>query len=980
MKKVLSLVLALVIILSNFSFAFGAPSEEELYNQAGKILENIGVLKGSETGDLMLGKNLKRQDMVVLISRLYKEEDKARNYPIKDNFTDVKNPFYKPYISWAVDRGLIIGTGQGKFGYDNPVKIQQFQTLLLRVLRYSEEVKNYSNAPEVAKTLGLMDGLSAKPDEDLKRGLMAAMTLNALKTNIKGSSIITLAQELNLDIPDIFDVKANPTIDKNNIKFEGVAKGTNALKVHLKPLSSEITSGEKYYDIPLEEDGRFSYLIENLQPGKYEYKFISGNLSTRAQSITIQELPFELKDIRGDNLKEIIINFTAPVDKASSLFPSNYTTNAGTIKSVRLENNDTTVILTLNETMKNQNTYKISINRIKSSKGKELNIRDKEFKVIDNEIPQVEDIKQLGNKGLRIYMSEPVKNARSSNFKIDGKTLSAQVETEDNVITLKYHSSYYAPEEGRHILNVSGLVDYADYKALDQNIPFDIVKDTKPPKIVDQYTTIEEVIIQFDEDIDPSSVTRTNFYWKSGSSKRYPNSVKVLNDKVVLDYSKDNLPTYEIILYINSVGDYSDNKLRNEEIKIKPYEDTTAPEVIGLTVSEDGKTITVYYSKNVDAKNRAYYDIIDEKGNRVFIKSVDGSGREYRINLNTHLPIGKNTITIEGIVDSTASRNRLIPYSQNIYMDDVEAPKIISHSGKDNQITLLFNKDMDPSTVEDRGNYLIDFGGRYTYLPNGTEFKQVYDGKTYVITLPEEIDGKRVDIGRSGNVREFEIRGLKSTNGILVEPARLKFDDANQGEAVVKEARLVEPDTIVVKFDQPILYASFDDFRVSGKNVYDVKYDGSEEVIIYLEERDATTVDGKLNIRSNNSIETILNTKAKADYITVKDEVKPRIDARRGRLSISGKIIYLPFTEKLDKKVESLFRDDLIVEVSGKEILDRSKYSTILDTDGSTIKIIIDSNINAPDGYLIRLKDDPKYIMDTSGNVVEYDGYDYYTR
>ncbi|MCF6463458.1 S-layer homology domain-containing protein [Clostridium sp. Cult1] len=979
MKKVLSLVLALVIVISNFSFVFGMPSEKEIYNQAGKILEGLGVLQGSETGDLMLENDLRRQDMVVLISRLYKEEGKAKKYTVKNTFNDVTNSFYKPYVSWAVDRGLVIGVGQGKFGYNNPVKVQQFQTLLLRVLGYGEEVKDYKNVPEIAKTLGLMDGISAEPDENVKRGLMAAMTLNALKLYPSGSSL-TLAQELNLKIPDTFDVSAVPTIDKNNVKFEGVAKGTNALKIHLKPLSSDITSGEKQYNIPLEEDGRFSYLVENLQPGKYEYKFLSGNLSTKTQSFTIQELPFELQDIKGDNLKEIIINFTAPVDKASSLFTSNYTTNAGTVKSARLENNDTTVVLTLNETMRNQNTYKISINRIKSSKGKEISIRDREFTAFDNDIPQVEEVKQLGNKGLRVYMSEPVRNPRSSNFKIDDKKISAQVDIEDNVITLKYYSSYYAPDEGRHILSVSGLVDYADYKALDQDVPFDIVKDTEPPKIVDKYATIEEVVIQFDEDIDPSSVSRTNFYWKSGSSKRYPSNVKVSNDKVILDFSGNRLPTREVVLYIDSVKDYSDNKLRNEEIEIEPVVDTTNPEVVGLTVAEDGKSITVYYSKNVDAKNRNYYDIRDEKGKIVYIRSVEGSGREYKINLSTHLPIGNNSITIQGVEDTTALRNSLITYTQDIYMDDVEAPKVVSHSGTDNKITLLFNKDMDPSTVEDRGNYLIDFEGKYIYLPHGTEFEQIYDGKTYIITLPEEIDGKKVNIGGSRNISELEVRGLKSTNGMLIEPVKLKFDGRNQGDAVVKEAKLTEPDTIVVKFNQPILYASARDFSVPGKTIYDVRYNDTEEVVITLDDRDVTTIDGKLSVRSNNSIETILNTRAKADYITVKDEVKPQISARRGSLSVSGKIIYLPFTEKLDKEVETLFKDDLIVEVLGDGILDRSKYSTVLDTDGSTIKIIIDSNIKAPDGYSIRLKDNPKYIMDTSGNVVEYDGYEYYTR
>lgn len=978
MKRIYSLVLALIMIFSNVSFIYSTNDEEVFYNQAGQILKSIGVLKGSETGDLMLDQNLKREDMVVLISRLYNEEDIAKKYPVKNTFSDVKSSYYKPFISWAVDKGLIIGIGENKFGFNQPIKVQQFQTLLLRVLRRADEAKDYTQVPEIAKELKLMEGISVEPTANLKRGVMAAMTLNALRQYPKGSSN-TLAQELNLNIPDVFEVTSIHTLDKNNVKFEGVAKGTNVLKLHLKPLSSSITSGEEYYNIPLEEDGRFSYIVENLQPGKYEYKFLSNELNTKVQTFTIEELPFELNNIKSDNLKEIKINFTAPVDKASSLFASKYITNAGTIKSVRLAENDTTVILTLNETMKNQSTYRISINKIKSAKGEELSIKDREFTVIDKDMPKILDVSQLGNKGIKIHMSEPIKNPKSSNFKIDGKAVSAQVETENDIIILRFYSSRYALEEGRHILSISGLIDYAGFEGLDQNFPFDIIEDENPPKVINAYATMDEVVIQFDEDIDPDSISRNSFYWESGSRKKYPSSVKVSGDQVILDYSKDNLPSYEITLYLDNVADYSDNKLRNWKINVKPEVDDSQPEVIELTISQDGKTITVYFSKNVDGGNRNYYNIKDEKGNRVFVSSVEGSGREYKIHLTNHLPIGYSTISIDGIRDTTPLRNPIVPFEETIYIEDVEAPKIESYSAKGNEIIIIFNKDMDLSTVENRENYLIRFDNEYAYLPEETEFMSINDGRVYKIILPERIDGKRINIGRDKNITELEIRSLKSSSGILMEPTRLKFDGQNQGQAIVQEAKLIEPDKILVIFDQPIFYASERDFSISGHSIYEVICDGTKEVSIILLDRSQTTIDGKLSIRDRNSIETILGTNAKATSIEVKDKVKPLINSRRDWLDTSGNTIYLPFTEKLDKEIEKLFRNDLIIESIGEGILDQSEYETSLDSDGKTIRIKINGKFNS-DGYIIRLAKEPKYIMDTSGNIVEYDRYEYYTR
>ena len=64
----------------------------------------------------MLNNKLKRQDIVVLISRLYKQEDKA-NYKGKNPFVDVTDSFV-PYIAWAVNRNLIVGMTPSRFRFN----------------------------------------------------------------------------------------------------------------------------------------------------------------------------------------------------------------------------------------------------------------------------------------------------------------------------------------------------------------------------------------------------------------------------------------------------------------------------------------------------------------------------------------------------------------------------------------------------------------------------------------------------------------------------------------------------------------------------------------------------------------------------------------------------------------------------------------------------------------------------------------------
>ena len=653
MKKTLSLILALSIILSTFVPAF-AVSEKDLYEKSGQFLKNEKVLEGSETGDLMLNKNLKRQDMVVLISRLYKEENAAKVYKGKHKFTDITDSFYDPYIAWAVNKDLIHGMSTSRFGFKEEVIVQQFQTVLLRALGYNEEADdNWDNIPQLAEKYNLMENLNAKPKEKLNRGLMAAMTVNALKQNKKNSNK-TLAEYLKIKLPEEFTVEEKVNINKNTVKIEGKTN-VKTLKLNLKSLDN-IKLDKTQYDLSLKSNGEFSIEIPNLKAGKYEYKFISGNMSTKAKSFNIKNLPFELTEVRADNLKEIKLIFSAPVDKSSALISANYNTNAGKIKSTRLEEDNTIVVLSLNETMINRRNYKISINKIKSQLGEEISIKDKEFEAFDNNPPEVKEIRALGNKILKVYLTEPVVSANASNFKIDNKRYSGKVEMVDNVITL---TPYTSLKEGYYVLNVSGLEDYARFKGLDQNREFEIYKDNYSPKLVDASATTEKVIIEFDKEIDPSSVSKNNFYFKYGSRKVYPDNVKVMGTEIILDFSRNYLPSYEISIYIDGVADYWGNKIRNEEVNVRAEVDKSKPEVVDIKIGEYGKSLIISYSKSVDGKNRNSYTIKDRDNKQVYIRNIEGSGSEYTLILNTPLPKGTNTIEIRDIYDTTALKNKM---------------------------------------------------------------------------------------------------------------------------------------------------------------------------------------------------------------------------------------------------------------------------------------------------------------------------------
>lgn len=205
MKKIIVIFLT-ILIFSILTNTFTYADKDDLFLSSGKILQTLGVLVGDEKGELKLKDNLKRQDMIVLLSRLYKDEDKAKTFLSRAKFKDIpeNDKLYSPYIAWAVDKNLIKGIDKETFGYGRDITVKEFQTVLLRALGYEEESGLWNSVSEIANKLGIMSELDINSKNSLTRGQMAVMTLNTLKLTKKGSTL-TLAEvlgiELNFDTP-----------------------------------------------------------------------------------------------------------------------------------------------------------------------------------------------------------------------------------------------------------------------------------------------------------------------------------------------------------------------------------------------------------------------------------------------------------------------------------------------------------------------------------------------------------------------------------------------------------------------------------------------------------------------------------------------------------------------------------------------------------------------------------------------------------
>ncbi len=164
-------------------------------NGNGELLRELGILKGDLDGNLLLDQPLKRQDVIVLLSRLLGVEELAASYPGEHSFSDVTDPYYDPFIAWAEDSGLTEGIGGGLFGFNQYLKNQQLLAFLLRALGYEYYGADYGLVPGKSVELGISPS-GENWNETTTRQLMADRTVALLRKGRVKYGNITLERSL----------------------------------------------------------------------------------------------------------------------------------------------------------------------------------------------------------------------------------------------------------------------------------------------------------------------------------------------------------------------------------------------------------------------------------------------------------------------------------------------------------------------------------------------------------------------------------------------------------------------------------------------------------------------------------------------------------------------------------------------------------------------------------------------------------------
>lgn len=188
MKKVLSLVLVLTMVLGSFSFAFAAPSDVvgTEYEEAVERLGQLGVLTGYTDGTFKPENTITRAEFAAVVVRVKGLEAAAQAAAGATAFKDVPAGHWAAgYINIASKMGFVKGMGDGTFAPSAPVTYEQAVTMVIRALGYDPAAEARGGYPYgyliVANETGLLDSVKGTQGLPAPRGLVAQLVDNALE-------------------------------------------------------------------------------------------------------------------------------------------------------------------------------------------------------------------------------------------------------------------------------------------------------------------------------------------------------------------------------------------------------------------------------------------------------------------------------------------------------------------------------------------------------------------------------------------------------------------------------------------------------------------------------------------------------------------------------------------------------------------------------------------------------------------------------
>ncbi|MBG9794210.1 S-layer glycoprotein [Paenibacillus dendritiformis] len=741
MKKRLALLLSVAMAFSMFAnVAFGAEAAKTTQEKF-DALKEAGIFSGYPgTNDAKLEQNLTRAEFAKVVVKALGLKEVEGVYSYKDKNYGPKHWAAK-YIEAVTAEGLMQGINASKqlFGTNDNITIQEAAKVLVLGYKFDIPENAENNASDWAKKYfqaAVDAGLFSK-DANPKANATRGQLVEA----------VYAADELSKG-PKVESAKV---IDAKNV--EVTMSDKEVVKVELK---EELKAN-------VETEIKFEY------KGK-EYTTKVTYVVTSAQKI---------ESVTAENLKEVVVTFDGTVDPKSAEKADNYEVKDAKIDSVKLAADKKSATILLKEedssTMKNQKEIELKVKGVQNEDKSKTFDQKIKFTPVDVKTPEAKEVVGLGTKAFKVVFSEPVKKSgvyTTSNYKVDGKTVSASVKyVYPNIAIVSTDLSV-----GEHKLTISNVEDFSGLKIAPVETTFTVAEDTTAPEVVSaKAKDPQELEIEFNE-----TVKSIDKIYHGNSSNT--GVVEIKDNIVTVKFSRDKaLYLGENTIHIEGVTDYSNNKA-SREAKVNPSLDSERPEVEKVEVKNNDHKIVLTFNKELQessARDVNNYVLKDKDGKFFKHAGLNSEGKPYTkpvydkdkktvtIDLIERLDAGDYILEVNGVRDNAYVNNTMLPFSKTITADEksgdarawvnfdnnydylyIQFPKAVKSDG-DGDATVkakyqVFGKalgdDYETPVLVQPDTIRID-ANRETFLDKNGNLKTTYT-PAVVASLIKDIDGE----------------------------------------------------------------------------------------------------------------------------------------------------------------------------------------------------------------------------------------------
>ena len=244
MKKVLSFVLILALVLGSFSFAFGLSdvTEATANSEAITVANDLGIVIGTDKGAFEPDRAVNRAEFATMITRALGVPDSALAGFSATSFKDTSGYGWAvKYLAFCESKGIMIGDGMGNVMPGRTINVNEAMTMVLRAVGYTENsallVGTWpAKYVTVAQNLGLYDDVASMLTVD--RGNAAQIIYNAL-------TVVKVQVDADGQTTNVTD---DPTmLDNLGGKFWNTVSGKNAFAVFTKAdAETSVINTQKY--------------------------------------------------------------------------------------------------------------------------------------------------------------------------------------------------------------------------------------------------------------------------------------------------------------------------------------------------------------------------------------------------------------------------------------------------------------------------------------------------------------------------------------------------------------------------------------------------------------------------------------------------------------------------------------------------------------------------------------------------------------